>query len=221
MKARYLLLPFFIVGCAETEVGSKSIDAPIFTAIDAPLGNIDAPGSDGPSGIDAGCTNVSQQLLVNPGFDQGQNPWIQSANFNVIRSSADSPAIPVGVQDGTHAVWLGGDYSVTQTLYQDLLIPANASALELRGYHWVATEEVGGVWDSAQLELQTTTGSLLESLASWTNEDETTAWTQFTAPIGGNYAGQTVRLKIQTSTDSSLNTNFFFDSFVFSATVCM
>jgi hypothetical protein len=55
---------------------------------------------------------------------------------------------------------------------------------------------------------------------TWSNVDSNTAWTPFTLTATGNYAGQTIRLYVQSQTNAALNTNFFMDSFALNVTAC-
>lgn len=169
--------------------------------------------------IDAGCTVQTVQLLTNPAFDATPlgTGWVQ-APFDPAYPLIDVPA--VAPHTSPNGVWMGGFLSATDNLYQTVAIPASATALQLTGQRWIGTEETGGTYDTVRVQLRDSTGALLEQLVQWSNSDNGTAWSAFTLSAANPRAGQTVRLYLESSTDSSLNTNFFFDTFALNVTVC-
>lgn len=200
-------------------VDGPPIDGP---PIDGPP--IDGPPIDAPPPIDAappdaGCTTQAVQLLGNPNLDDATAaPWQQSLIDGYTVIGADIPG--TGPHTLPNGAWMGGFLSSTDYLYQDVAIPAGATGVSLNGFRWFATEETGGVYDTVRIEIRSTAGAVLETLASWSNSDQTAAWTAFSLGVTGNYGGQTVRVYLTSTTDSSLNTNFFFDSLGLNATVC-
>jgi hypothetical protein len=169
----------------------------------------------------APCTDTVVQLLTNANFDSGPGGgWVEQSMYALINPAAGLPAA-IPPQSGTHAVWMGGDYLTTDKLYQDVAVPAGATNLELVGYRWIASEETGATpYDTVILQVRSTADATLETLATWSNVDKGTAWTAFTLPATGSYGGQTVRVYLESNTDSTLNTNFFFDTFALRVTVC-
>lgn len=160
------------------------------------------------------------ELLVNGNFDSGNVAWVEDSgnpNYNVIVNSTEAPIPP---QSGTFLAWLGGFNSVTQTLYQNVVVPPGTASLQVKGFYWITTEETGGQFDHATVALLSSDGSTtLETLRTWSNLNNTSAWMPFAVSTSGNYAGQTVRLQFSTVLDSSLNTNFFFDTIEFIANI--
>lgn len=132
----------------------------------------------------------------------------------------DDATLPVTVHTPNYGVWMGGAYDSIDLMYQDVTIPAGATNMTVAGYRWFATEETVGTYDFLDITLNTTSDGLLETLASWSNADDVTAWTPFTLVPAGNYAGQTIRFTMRSDTDGTLNTNFFFDTFALRVTVC-
>src|SRR5262245_47424253 len=156
------------------------------------------------------------ELMTNGNFDAGNVGWVQVTPFPeypIITTEGVTP------QSGAYLAWLGGLFSVSEQLYETVAVPAGATGLVVQGYFWVATEEVAGIYDTAALRLVSTGGAVLETLATWNNLSAVSSWTAFTCPVAGNYAGQTVRLRFESTCDSSNNTNFFFDTISFTATV--
>jgi hypothetical protein len=207
-------------------IDAPPIDAPPIDAmpIDAPPIDampIDAMPIDGPP-IDAPCTIQTVQLLANPSFDASPmgTGWVQAPYDAAYPLIADD--IPgAGEHTAPNAVWMGGFLSATDNMYQLVAIPASTTALQLRGQRWIGTEETGTtVYDSVRLQIRSSTGTMLEQLVQWSNANSNAAWAPFVLSTVSPYAGQQVRVYLESSTDSTLNTNFFFDTFVLEATVC-
>jgi hypothetical protein len=165
------------------------------------------------------CTAVAQELLRNPGFDSGpDDDWKQESLYDVITAAA---ALPGATQSGGFAVWLGGYNGLTESLWQDVYVPASAENLQIAGYRRIRSNELGsGVRDRTTVTLRSTTGALLETAGTFSNADKSTAWVPFTFSPTGAYAGQTLRLQIDSETDGLYVTDFFFDTLSVQVTVC-
>ncbi len=223
-----------IVGCAEIKVdpnvnsdgGGKTVDAastldgspdaPI-SPIDAPV-VVDSPPVDAPIPVDAAVVCNDVNLLNNSDFDLGASPdWIQSSNI-----ITDVSNVPIAPQTGNYLAWLGGWLSSTDSIYQQIIVPANTTNLQLTGVSWIASEELDLVaFDNSVIQLESSTGaSILEQIVGYDNTHQGTSWVPFSETIVGNYAGQTIRFTIGSNTDSTNNTNFWYDSLALTATVC-
>lgn len=206
----------------DAKVDAPTTDGP---PIDGPT--IDGPPIDAPTPIDAAptidaaCTPVTMQLLVNPSFDL--NPvgtgWIETPidpTYPLITSDD-------GVTEHTapYKAWMGGFLSGDDELYQQVLIPAGTTRLVLRGQYDVRTDEfINGTYDHAAVALTTPTNVVLETALATDDDHATTAWTSFQKIFSQTYAGQSVRVRVRSDNDSSDATSFFFDTFVLEATVC-
>ena len=155
-------------------------------------------------------------VLTNGNFDALPlgTGWIQDDGGTGYPPIVSSSELPLGVAPHTpsNAVWLGGLYDVTQAIAQDVAVPAATGRLRLEGRLWIATEETFGAFDTMVAKLVTPGGAPLETLHTWSNSDQTSSWWPFTLEATGDYAGQTVRLVFVSTTDGSLNTNFFLDT---------
>jgi hypothetical protein len=240
---RYLPAAVVLAGCASgraVDQGGGDIDAAVGGAdakiyLDGQIeGMPDAPTvTPAPdAAIDAGpppCIVVTSQLLANPVFDLTPvgTGWQQvpiDAQYPPITS--DGPA----AQTAPYKVWLGGfeaptfGGSVTDVVYQDVAIPATTTELKIRGYYWVGTQETTttSTFDTGSLALIQTNGTPIESVLALSNLSAAgmTGWTLFEKTFTANVAGQTVRLRLTSSNDYFLVTNFFFDSFALEATHC-
>jgi len=203
------------------------IDAPMIDApmIDAPM--IDAPMIDAPM-VDA-CVPTNTQLLANPALD------LTPMGTGWQQTPIDAMFPPITDQDGPaehsapYKAWLGGFVApnaggtVTDVVWQDFAVPAGTTALTLRYYVIVGTQESASAtvaFDTASVAITQTNGTVIQNLASYSNLTPMTAWTLVTFSIPQNLSGQTVRLRLTSSNDDSFTTNFFFDSFTLDATYC-
>ena len=193
---------------------SPTVDAPITPAIDAPITPpIDAPPQ---------CMVMTRNLLTNPSFDAtpvGMG-WVQAPI---------DPLYPIVTADGMlvqsapNKAWMAGlaRANANDTLYQDVTVPAGSTALVLTGYYEIRTQELGTTaYDNAKVELVQTGGALIQQALGRSNANATTAWTAFQFTFATPHAGETVRLRLSTASDSTYSTSFFFDSLALTATYC-
>lgn len=167
---------------------------------------------------DAGCTDM--QLLANPDFDAGPGGgWIEQASEALIKPDGQlSSKTP---HSGGYAVWLGGLNNANESLRQTVTIPQGTVALELSGYRWITTNENNTTpFDFVYIVLFTPQGQRLEELAAWNNQDSGTAWSSFSYAATMPYAGQSVNLEFQVTTDGTYTSSFFMDTLALRATVC-
>jgi hypothetical protein len=165
------------------------------------------------------CTDVVQELLLNPGFDSGPDgAWKQDSDYMVI---TDATTLPGDPHSGGYAAWLGGYNNLAESLWQDVYVPAMARNLQISGYRRIQSNEPGtSVRDRATVTLRSTAGTVLETAGTWSNADQGTVWVPFTYSPAGDHAGQTFRLRIDVATDGAYVTHFFFDTLSVRATVC-
>lgn len=151
-------------------------------------------------------TNPSSQLIVNGGFETNSTPWVLSGATR----STDGNA-----RTGTGYLREGGSNSVTHTAYQTITIPSGTTP-GLSFYLNVTSSETTTTtqYDRLFVEVRNTSGTLLTTLATFSNLNKVTATNAYT--LRGTYglsayAGQTVRIQFRATTDSSLITNFRID----------
>lgn len=153
------------------------------------------------AGTGGGCSN----LIVNPGFETGTTPWVVSL---VTRSTGAFP------HSGTAYMILGGVNSRTSTLYQTVTIPTNGCS-NLTFWLNITTSEAGGaaVFDRLFIEVRSTSGTLLATLATFSNQNSGTAGAYvLRGPHNlSGFAGQTVRIQFRSTTDITLPTSFRVD----------
>ncbi|MBV9956875.1 MAG: M36 family metallopeptidase, partial [Acidobacteria bacterium] len=172
-----------------TRTGTMTIAGQTFTVTQA-----------GTSG--GGC---GTELLVNTGFETGTTPWIISGQ--TVRSTGAYP------HSGTAYMILGAVDSSTSTLYQTVTIPSCGGNLNF----WlnVTTSEAVGdpVFDQLFVEVRNTSGTLLATLATFSNQNGGTAGVySLRGPYNlSAFAGQTVRIQFRSTLDISLPTSFRVD----------
>jgi Zn-dependent metalloprotease len=153
------------------------------------------------AGTGGGCTNA----IVNPGFETGTTPWTISGQ--VTRSTGSFP------HSGTAYMILNGVNSTTGTLFQTVTVPTGCSNLSF----WlnITTSEAAGasVFDRLFIEVRSTTGTLLATLATFSNQNSGTAGAYvLRGPFNlSSFAGQTVRIQFRGTNDVTLPTNFRVD----------
>ncbi|MBL8186371.1 MAG: S8 family serine peptidase [Acidobacteria bacterium] len=151
-------------------------------------------------------TNPSSQLIVNGGFETNSTPWVLSGATR----STDGNA-----RTGTGYLREGGSNSVTHTAYQTITIPSGTTP-GLSFYLNVTSSETTTTtqYDRLFVEVRNSSGTLLTTLATFSNLNKVSASNAYTLRGTYNlsaYAGQTVRIQFRATTDSSLITTFRID----------
>ena len=149
-----------------------------------------------------GCTNA----IVNPGFETGTTPWTISGQ--VTRSTGSFP------HSGTAYMILNGVNSSTGTLFQTVTVPSNGCT-NLSFWLNITTSEAAGaaVFDRLFIEVRSTTGTLLATLTTFSNQNSGTAGVYvLRGPFNlSAFAGQTVRIQFRGTNDVTLPTSFRVD----------
>ncbi|MGW5352606.1 glycosyl hydrolase family 8 [Streptomyces sp. NPDC004031] len=156
-----------------------------------------------------GCT--AAQLLGNPGFENGAAPapWTQTSTLGfapVNDDTADEPA-----HSGSWDAWTNGDESPdTDTVAQQVTIPAGCAATLSYWLHVDTTENTTTARpDTFTVQLLDPAGTVLTTLATYSNLDHANGYTQHTADVSA-YAGRTVTLRFTgTETDTDGGTTSF------------
>lgn len=153
-----------------------------------------------------GCSN----LLVNPGFETATAPWVVSGS--VTRSTGTFP------HGGVAYMIINGTNSSTGTLYQTVTVPSNGCS-NLSFWLNITTSEATGdpVFDRLFIEVRSTSGTLLSTLATFSNQNSGTAGVYvLSGPHNlSSFAGQTVRLQFRGTNDITLPTSFRIDDVSF------
>lgn len=154
------------------------------------------------AGNGGACTNP----IVNPGFETGTTPWTISGQ--VTRSTGSFP------HSGTAYMILNGVNSTTGTLFETVTVPSNGCS-NLSFWLNITTNEAAGaaVFDRLFIEVRSTTGTLLATLATFSNQNSGTAGVYvLRGPFNlSSFAGQTVRIQFRGTNDVTLPTIFRVD----------
>ena len=153
-------------------------------------------------GAGGSCT----QLISNAGFESGTTPWTISGQ--VTRSTGAYP------HSGVAYMIINGVNSSSGTLYQTVTIPGGCSP-NLNFWLNITTSEAAGaaVYDRLFIEIRNTSGTLLGTLATFSNQNSGTAGVYvLRGPYNlASWAGQTVRIQFRGTNDITLPSSFRVD----------
>ncbi|WP_228553935.1 ricin-type beta-trefoil lectin domain protein [Catenulispora pinisilvae] len=155
-----------------------------------------------------GCT--AAQLLVNPGFESGGGSgWTgkSTLGFNPITNSTSGEP----PHSGSWEAWFNGNGSAdTDTVSQPVTIPSGCTATASYWLHVDSTESTSTAKpDTFTVQLLNASGTVLATLASYSNLDKGSGYTQHSTDVSA-YAGQSVTLRFTgTETDKNAGTTSF------------
>ncbi|HEY1013194.1 MAG TPA: S8 family serine peptidase [Herpetosiphonaceae bacterium] len=140
--------------------------------------------------------------IANGGFESGVTPWTQYSNGGGVVIDTTRP------RSGAYSAYFGGYNSANEYVYQTVTVPANGS---LKYYWYKTTQETSGTYDYLRVRIYSASGALLGTVATHSNASTPSgAWTLNTVSLA-SYAGQSVRVQFEATTDWSLPTTFFVD----------
>jgi Zn-dependent metalloprotease len=148
------------------------------------------------------------ELLVNGGFEGSASPWIGSGTGYFYVNPGNYP------QAGTGYIYFGVNNSVSGQSYQQVSIPSTATGTLTFWLNVTSSETTTTTqYDRLFVEVRNTAGTLLATLATYSNLNKGTAgvYSQKSLSLAA-YKGQTVRVQFRSTTDSSLATTFRVDS---------
>jgi len=161
-------------------------------------------------------TGGSTQLLGNTGFESGAaTPWSMSSGTLCSNSSCSGEV----AHAGSWFAWLDGYGSThTDTVSQAVTIPSGKTTVTLSYYLHVDTAETttSTAYDKLTVQVLSSTGTVLTTLATYSNLDYANGYTVHTSSLAA-YAGQTVTIKFTGTEDSSLQTSFVLDDITLTA----
>ena len=113
---------------------------------------------------------------------------------------------------GTGYMYFGVNNNVTGQTYQQVMIPSTATGTLTFWFNCSSSESATTAYDFMYVEVRSTTGVLLQTVATYSNKDKTTAgsYSQKSFSLAA-YKGQTIRLQFRTTTDFSITTTFRVD----------
>jgi hypothetical protein len=148
-------------------------------------------------------------IVVNGGFEGSESPWVRSGSGALYTANGSSP------HSGTGYIYFGTANSVTGQTYQQITIPAGAATAQLTFWLNVTSSETTTTtqFDRLFVEVRNTSGTLLQTIATFSNLNRGTAgaYVQRGSYNLLAYQGQTIRLQFRGTTDSILPTTFRVD----------
>ena len=148
-----------------------------------------------------------QELMVNGTFETGTSPW--TGTTGDIGSFTGEPALA-----GTRNAWMGGNgTAITETLGQTVTIPSTISKATLTFFLHIDTAETTTttVFDKLTVQVRNTAGTVLQTLATFSNLNKATGYQQRTFDLTA-FKGQSVQIFFTETEDSSLQTSFVLDN---------
>jgi hypothetical protein len=145
------------------------------------------------------------ELIVNGGFEGSSSPWTLSGN--AYWSTGGYP------HSGTGYTVLGFYNYATGTMYQTVTIPSGHPANYSLWLNVTSAETTGSIaYDRLYVEVRSTSGALLGTLATYSNLNKTTIgnYSQKSFSLA-SWRGQTVRVQFRATTDSIYPTDFRID----------
>ena len=158
--------------------------------------------------ITSGSSQTQQELIINGGFENGQNSWTMTGA--VVPSTALYP------HTGNKYAVLGEIANTLDTMYQQITVPANATAATLTyWYNIVSEESTATAKDRLFVSIANATGSWLGWVDQLSNQNKDVGagnpyYHQKSFDLTA-YKGQTIRVNFAVQTDSSGITSFKFD----------
>jgi hypothetical protein len=150
----------------------------------------------------------AQQLLGNPGFENGTNtaPWTLTAG--VINNSSSEPP-----HSGSWDAWMDGYGTThTDTSTQTVTIPSTATTATLSFWLHIDTAETTttSAFDVMSVQVLNTSGTVLATLGTFSNLNHATGYQQHSFSVLA-FKGQTVQIRFTGTEDASLQTSFVLD----------
>ena len=146
------------------------------------------------------------ELLLNRGFESGAVNWTATAGV-ITNSTGQTP------RSGSFYAWLDG-YGTTHTdsLFQQITVPASANSVTLSFWLKINSSETTTTtqFDTLRVQIRNSSNTVLSTLATYSNLDETTGYVLKTFDITA-FKGQTIRIYFLGVEDSSLQTSFVID----------
>jgi hypothetical protein len=149
---------------------------------------------------------VVTQLIANPDFEQGVAGW--HGTLNDIGSYVGEVA-----RSGQQFAWMGGlGTAHTETLYQNVSIPAAGQTVTLSLWLSIATDETTttNAYDKLYVQIRDSNGQVLKTLATYSNLDQTNGYVQKTFDVSA-YKGKNVQVFFRMVEDNGKATSFRLD----------
>lgn len=157
-----------------------------------------------PTATPGGCTT---ELLTNGGFEGSVAPWVNSGTGAFYVNPGNYP------HGGTGYIYFGVNNSVSGQSYQTVTVPTSACGTLTFWLNVTSSETTTTTqYDKLFVEVRNTSGTLLATLATYSNLNKGTAGVYSQKSLNmAAYKGQTVRVQFRATTDFSLPSTFRVD----------
>jgi len=147
--------------------------------------------------------------LTNGNFDSGRTAWTELSAYtgaHIIYSLAElqSESNTIVPHDGQYLAWLGGLDDETASVSQNVVVPAGATTLTF--WYRIGSSDICG-FDEGHIDF----GDARIYSVDLCSDTITAAWVKKDINIS-TYAGKTLVLKFQVTTDESMQSSWYVDS---------
>lgn len=193
-------------------------------------GDDDAPPPDAspiPDARPPTCEDDVTQLLVNPGFEEAtQEGAIGWSEVSLEDEHLTFPRkqLPISIEEGNRAAWLGRAFADDQRLSQRVTVPAGTISLTLTyAFCFVTEEDEDAIYDTVAISLLDGEGGqigppLLEVSNLEIDGAGECFWDDDTIEIEDPHAGEEIAVELRAVTDNGTLTSFYFDALALVAT---
>lgn len=207
---------------SRTKDVAPTTSAPTSTTGDAPTDGTLAPRD---------IPECGEPLLINGDFENEMQAWTEETSFVGLSQRVHPLVVAVDdesvrqfepvAQSGSYFAYVGGvpddeDRGHHSAIVQKVIIPTNATALWLRGYVWVTTEDTpDDEYDFGFIQLERTPeDEHYLQFDFWTNQDANDGWLAFDLLLDdlSDLPGKEVRFLVGSITDQQGTTRFWFDA---------
>lgn len=155
----------------------------------------------------------SGNLVVNPGFENGDSPWVETSTGGFEIITTDDP------HTGTSSAFLCGYNNCKDTIRQSITLPSSFTTATFSYWLAISTNETTTTtcFDNFHAVLRTSSGTTIATVQTQCNLN-VHGFVQFTFNVSSalsTHKGQTIQIFFQGTTDGSLTTNFFVDDVSF------
>jgi hypothetical protein len=165
------------------------------------------------------CVPIHTQLLQNPSFDSAPVVWTEVSKSGYPLITA--PPVDVAAHSAPNVAWEGGSLEAQDDLFQDVVIPVDATSITFSFYYVIGTEETDAVpYDEMTayvFDAETQEGT---PLVQFSNVDASMTWRKYSVELPLRWAGRTGQFGFNAQTDNVNNTNFFVDDVAVNVTAC-
>lgn len=162
-----------------------------------------------PAVLSGSSTPPAADPILNGDFELGNNGnWLEySKNGYALIGNAAYLGFTLTPHSGSNLAWLGGDDDEINSVTQTITIPASRPFLHY--WYWLASDDLCG-YDYARVYV----GATVVQTHDLCSSNDTGGWVMGNINLSA-YAGSSVALKFEVTTDSSINSNFFLDDVSF------